>query len=194
MAIIVDSCVTPVHTSIQSSCLPWPELPVSVPAPAPAPCCAAATWVLIDFGLARAWQDDAGQALPERPEAAFRGSTTYASGGWLAGWLGSCFNKRSTAQHSTQWHTAPSTAHAKEALPACCAALAPAHPASLPSLSPRLSPPAVHAHRQQDQSRRDDLWGWFYCLVELVEGEQAPLASTAWRQLSIGCATAPALL
>lgn len=32
--------------------------------------------------------------------------------------------------------------------------------------------PAVNCHRHEDQSRRDDLWGWFYCLVELVEGEQ----------------------
>ena len=33
-------------------------------------------------------------------------------------------------------------------------------------------PPAVNCHRHEDQSRRDDLWGWFYCLVELVEGEE----------------------
>ena len=43
----------------------------------------------------------------------------------------------------------------------------------------------MHAHQQQDQSRRDDLWGWFYCLVELVEGGQAPVALPAWRQLSM---------
>jgi hypothetical protein len=31
---------------------------------------------------------------------------------------------------------------------------------------------SVHAHRQQDLSRRDDLWSWFYLLVECVDGEQ----------------------
>lgn len=31
--------------------------------------------------------------------------------------------------------------------------------------------PAVNCHEGQDQSRRDDLWGWLYCLVELLDGE-----------------------
>jgi hypothetical protein len=30
---------------------------------------------------------------------------------------------------------------------------------------------SVHAHRNEDLSRRDDLWSWFYMLTELVEGE-----------------------
>ncbi|KAL4449542.1 hypothetical protein ABPG77_007186 [Micractinium sp. CCAP 211/92] len=69
---------------------------------------ASAAWTLVDFGLARQYIDEASrQPLPPRPEAAFRGSTTYAS---------------------------------------------------------------VNCHRLEDQSRRDDLWGWFYCLVELIEG------------------------
>lgn len=34
---------------------------------------------MIDFGLARRYTDEAGQVLPARTEAAFRGSTTYAS-------------------------------------------------------------------------------------------------------------------
>lgn len=29
---------------------------------------------------------------------------------------------------------------------------------------------SVHAHRNEDLSRRDDLWSWFYMLTELVEG------------------------
>ncbi len=49
----------------------------------------------------------AGALLPARPEAAFRGSTTYAS---------------------------------------------------------------VHAHAGADLGRRDDLWSWLYCLVELAQG------------------------
>ena len=36
------------------------------------------SWVLIDFGLARKYVEE-GQVLPERPDASFRGSTTYAS-------------------------------------------------------------------------------------------------------------------
>ena len=40
-----------------------------------------------------------------------------------------------------------------------------------PGKDPLPLPPAVNCHRHEDQSRRDDLWGWFYCLVELVEGE-----------------------
>jgi tau tubulin kinase len=31
---------------------------------------------------------------------------------------------------------------------------------------------SVHAHRNEDLSRRDDLWSWFYMLLELVEGKQ----------------------
>lgn len=42
-------------------------------------------------------------------------------------------------------------------------------PAALHTHITHLSP-AVNCHRQEDQSRRDDLWSWFYCLVELVEG------------------------
>ena len=34
---------------------------------------------LIDFGLARKYTDDAGKPLPEREDATFRGTTTYAS-------------------------------------------------------------------------------------------------------------------
>jgi tau tubulin kinase len=30
---------------------------------------------------------------------------------------------------------------------------------------------SVYAHRNEDLSRRDDLWSWFYMLLELVEGE-----------------------
>lgn len=30
---------------------------------------------------------------------------------------------------------------------------------------------SVHAHRNEDLSRRDDLWSWFYMITELVEGE-----------------------
>lgn len=30
---------------------------------------------------------------------------------------------------------------------------------------------SVHAHLGQDLSRRDDLWSWFYILVEMVDGE-----------------------
>lgn len=30
---------------------------------------------------------------------------------------------------------------------------------------------SVHAHRNEDLSRRDDLWSWFYMVLELVEGE-----------------------
>ncbi|GFH32519.1 protein kinase domain-containing protein, partial [Haematococcus lacustris] len=36
-------------------------------------------WRLLDFGLARRYVDDAGVPLAEREDAAFRGSTTYAS-------------------------------------------------------------------------------------------------------------------
>lgn len=65
------------------------------------------SWTLIDMGLARKYVDDSGVLLPERPDAGFRGSTTYA---------------------------------------------------------------AAHAHDEVDQSRRDDLWGWFYTVVELIDG------------------------
>eukprot|EP00887_Chlorella_sp_A99_P003946 scaffold11.g3946.t1 len=40
---------------------------------------ASGEWVLIDLGLARRFVDEQGAALPERPDAAFRGSSTYAS-------------------------------------------------------------------------------------------------------------------
>lgn len=36
-------------------------------------------WVVIDFGLARRFTDDAGAPLAARQDAAFRGSSTYAS-------------------------------------------------------------------------------------------------------------------
>ena len=39
----------------------------------------AGAWHVIDFGLARRYVDDGGMVLPARPDAAFRGSTTYAS-------------------------------------------------------------------------------------------------------------------
>lgn len=42
-------------------------------------CCSPGTWNVIDFGLARRYVDDHGQLLPERKDAAFRGSSTYAS-------------------------------------------------------------------------------------------------------------------
>jgi tau tubulin kinase len=75
-------------------------------------------WVLIDFGLARKFVDDKGEVLKERPDASFRGSTTYAS---------------------------------------------------------------VHTHDDKDQSRRDDLWSWYYVLVELLEGEGCPVGgSVCW--------------
>ncbi len=56
-------------------------------------------------------------------------------------------------------------------------------PALLPevtacSVPPSTRPPAVNCHRHEDQSRRDDLWGWFYCLVELVEGEEGAALAT----------------
>ncbi|KAL4855181.1 putative serine/threonine-protein kinase [Chlorella vulgaris] len=65
------------------------------------------TWTLVDFGLAKQYMTDQGVLLDARPEASFRGSSTYAS---------------------------------------------------------------VNCHEGQDQSRRDDLWGWLYCLVELLDG------------------------
>lgn len=46
-------------------------------------------------------------------------------------------------------------------LHACATHPTPPRPCRLP----------VNTHRLEDQGRRDDLWGWFYCLVELVEGE-----------------------
>jgi serine/threonine protein kinase len=64
-------------------------------------------WNLIDFGLARRFCDEANVPLPERADASFRGSTTYAS---------------------------------------------------------------VHSHDSRDLGRRDDLWSWFYMVVELLEG------------------------
>lgn len=39
----------------------------------------AGSWNVIDFGLARRYVDEGGLVLPARPDAAFRGSTTYAS-------------------------------------------------------------------------------------------------------------------
>jgi hypothetical protein len=30
----------------------------------------------------------------------------------------------------------------------------------------------VHAHKDEDLSRRDDLWSWLYMLTELLEGEE----------------------
>lgn len=30
---------------------------------------------------------------------------------------------------------------------------------------------SVHAHREQDLSRRDDIWSWLYMLAELLDGE-----------------------
>ena len=36
-------------------------------------------WAVVDWGLVRRFRDEAGRLLPARPEAAFRGSTTYAS-------------------------------------------------------------------------------------------------------------------
>jgi hypothetical protein len=77
---------------------------------------AAGAWLLIDFGLARRYTDDTGSHLPRRPDASFRGSTTYAS---------------------------------------------------------------VHAHRDEDLSRRDDLWSWMYMIIELIDGE-GPLRDVRW--------------
>ncbi len=37
------------------------------------------SWVIIDFGLARKFVDESGVHAPQREQAAFRGSTTYAS-------------------------------------------------------------------------------------------------------------------
>jgi tau tubulin kinase len=65
------------------------------------------TWIIIDFGLARRYVDENGNVIPERENASFRGSTTYAS---------------------------------------------------------------VFAHDDKDLGRRDDLWSWFYILVEMLEG------------------------
>lgn len=31
---------------------------------------------------------------------------------------------------------------------------------------------SIYAHKEQDLGRRDDLWSWLYCLVELLDGEQ----------------------
>jgi hypothetical protein len=67
------------------------------------------TWKIIDFGLARRFKDESGSVLPQRADAAFRGSTTYAS---------------------------------------------------------------IHAHQELDLGRRDDLWSWLYCLVELLGGKE----------------------
>jgi len=69
--------------------------------------CLSTKFTLVDFGLARRFVDDEGELLPERHDASFRGSTTYAS---------------------------------------------------------------VHAHLDQDLSRRDDLWSWLYILVEITDG------------------------
>jgi len=69
----------------------------------------AGRWILIDFGLARRYVGEDGALLPERHDASFRGSTTYAS---------------------------------------------------------------INAHEDKDLGRRDDLWSWFYILVELIEGEE----------------------
>jgi tau tubulin kinase len=68
---------------------------------------ATGTWKVIDFGLARRFVDESGATIPQRMEAAFRGSTTYAS---------------------------------------------------------------INAHKQLDLGRRDDVWSWLYCLVELLSG------------------------
>mmetsp|Transcript_12 Transcript_12/g.20 ORF Transcript_12/g.20 Transcript_12/m.20 type:complete len:607 (-) Transcript_12:283-2103(-) len=81
------------------------------------------TWKIIDFGLARRFLDDSGEVLPARQDAAFRGSTTYAS---------------------------------------------------------------VHAHMDMDLGRRDDLWSWLYCVVELLEG------TLPWRADAAAAAAASA--
>jgi hypothetical protein len=52
--------------------------------------------------------------------------------------------------------------------PVDLAAGAPPGVPSFPPPPPAL--PAVNCLQLQDQSRRDDLWGWLYCLVELLEG------------------------
>ncbi len=41
---------------------------------------------------------------------------------------------------------------------------------------------SVFAHAGQDLGRRDDLWSWFYCVVEMVEGE---CGLGAWRGMCI---------
>jgi hypothetical protein len=79
------------------------------------------SWLLIDFGLARRYTDEAGSHLPQRSDASFRGSTAYAS---------------------------------------------------------------VHAHKDEDLSRRDDLWSWLYMLTELLEGAGA-LRSRVWWLLGV---------
>jgi len=64
----------PPPTSLQQPHLP--TQPNRNPPPPPP----TGTWVLVDFGLARRYTTDtAGSHAPERPEAQFRGSTTYAS-------------------------------------------------------------------------------------------------------------------
>jgi serine/threonine protein kinase len=115
---------------------------------------AAATWVLVDFGLAKFYIDDSGNQVPARPTADFRGSTTYASGEQLP--------VASQGSHVQAGHTPQQWA---EELAASC------HHCSL------LVRGAVNCMRNEDQSRRDDLWGWFYCLVEMLEGERALVAS-----------------
>lgn len=50
---------------------------------------------------------------------------------------------------------------------------------------------SVFAHAGQDLGRRDDLWSWFYCVVEMVEGEcprwavfERDLCARRWWRLS----------
>lgn len=90
-------------------------------------------WYLIDFGLARKYREDDGSIIPERPDASFRGSTTYAS---------------------------------------------------------------IHSHDEKDLSRRDDLWSWFYIIIELTIGSlpwrttariDTPTESTGAHAANNGC-------
>lgn len=104
----------------------------------------------MDFGLAKPWLDErSGAPLPQRATAAFRGSTTYASSEW-GGHREVCVCHIQRRPASRERGSVPDRSCRRPA-----------------------AATAANCHQLQDQSRRDDLWGWFYCLVELVEGESS---------------------
>lgn len=72
-------CPLTCHLPMGCSCEPPPPLPLAAAAPG--------EWTLIDFGLARRYLDDEQQQLPERTDASFRGSSTYASAQVRVGWI-----------------------------------------------------------------------------------------------------------
>jgi len=174
----------------------------------------AGTWVILDFGLARRFRDPAGGHLPQRPLAAFRGSTNYASlaahagedlgraddlWSWLymtAELLGGGLPWRSAAQAAAAAGAAApggggaEAAKPRDAVVALKRAAAEDAGALLPA-GAALPPPlaAAHAHIRGLGFASDPDYDLLCRCLEDLAGWQPPPAAAAAGALAAGCGT-----